>query len=299
MNKSPLYISGADGFLGSHLVSSLGERYSVVPIVRNVGNGCSISIADFLKSDSLGGTFIHTAGLSHSIFSKEEFFATNVDLTLELAKKCISLGISKFIFISSISIYGRSARYIDNSTMPCPDTVYGESKLEAERKLQALFMKGIASSLIIVRPPMIYGPSAKGSYSKLVGFIRRSILLPLGGIDNRRSFVGVYNLIDFLGHCIATELPSDAAFLVSDGDDMSSSDFVSLIADNENPRICLLAIPRILKMVSFLLSVLGNTTLRDSVLADSEVSISGTIDTTGWQPKYTVKSQLARYQLDR
>lgn len=296
MKDVSLYISGANGFLGSHLVSSLSKEYNVFPIFREADNNTGISISEFLDIKIEGGIFVHAAGLAHSAFSKDQYFKANVDLTLKLAEKCISLGISRFIFISSISVYGRSQCYIDDDSIELPDTPYAESKLAAEVGLQRMFRDNSVSTLVIIRPPMIYGPSAKGSFCALRRMVKRSPIVPFGGIRNRKSFIGVDNLVDFVRSLFTSEIGSGNVLLVSDGQDISTSEFILLIAKNEGHVSRVVSIPRVLSLFSHILSMLGNTSLKDSILDDRVLDISSTCRLTGWNPPFTVAEQLKGIQ---
>jgi nucleoside-diphosphate-sugar epimerase len=239
-------VTGANGFVGSsvcdHLVSA---GFDVVGVVRN---NVDISADNrWICQDDLEGnpeifkTFhavIHLAARVH-IFTEsssntcKEYERVNRDMTLDLAKKCIAAGVEKFLFTSSISIFGRFVKgVIDPMREPAPDDHYGVSKWEAEQNLVKLFSEQDRSQCIIFRLPMIYGPKNKGNMLHLLKAASLRLPLPLELTIGKRSIAYIRNVCDAMGVVIQDkkkERPKVQTFFINDGHDLTSGELYELI----------------------------------------------------------------------
>lgn len=244
-------------------------------------------------------TVIHTAARVHIMNEKAEdplfeFRKTNVEGTLHLAKQAAKLGIKRFIFISSIKVNGEST--LTNQAFladdcPNPQDPYAVSKLEAEQGLQ-LIAKETGMELVIIRPPLIYGPGVKGNFQRIIRLILCGFPLPLGAIKNKRSFVSLNNLADLIKVCLKHPKAANQIFLVSDGHDLSTTELLYNIAQAINKSLWLLPIPEsVLKFVGYLL---GKKEVFERLCGSLQVDISKTCELLDWQPKTDSENDLKR-----
>jgi nucleoside-diphosphate-sugar epimerase len=239
-------VTGANGFVGSSVCDYLiSAGFDVVGVVRN---NIDISADNrWICQDDLEGSpeilknfyaVVHLAARVH-IFTEtspnpcKEYERVNRDMTLELAKKCIAAEVEKFIFTSSISIFGRFVKgVIDPMREPAPDDHYGVSKWEAEQNLVKLFSEQDRSKCIIFRLPMIYGPKNKGNMLHLLKAASLRLPLPLGLAKGKRSIAYIRNVCDAMGAVIPDkkkERPKVQTFFINDGHDLTSGELYELI----------------------------------------------------------------------
>ncbi len=253
-------VTGANGFVGSSMcdfITSAG--YEVVGVVRNKTDLSSdnrlICQKDLDNAPEVLSTFhavIHLAARVH-IFtettpnSRQKYDQVNRSMTLDLARKCVAAGVQKFIFASSISIFGRFATgYIDSLRDPTPDDHYGASKWEAEQDLINLFSGQDRSQCIIFRLPMIYGPKNKGNMLHLLKAASLGIPLPLGRARGKRSMVYIKNVCDAMLAVIQdgkTDRPRTQTFFVNDGQDLTSGELYELIYQAYRQKRGLISVP--------------------------------------------------------
>ena len=168
--------------------------------------------------------------------SYEKYHEINVDYPIKLAKQN---GVKQFVFISTIAIYGEDKEKIDENTTYEPITPYGKSKLEAEKELLKLNDDSFIVS--IIRPPMIYGRNAPGNIDSLIKLVKKLPILPLGKIQNKRTFIFIQNLCYAIDEIITQK--QNGTFLVSDDEPLSTSKLIKLIAKNLDKKIYLIKIP--------------------------------------------------------
>lgn len=236
-------ITGAGGYIGSACVRAFAQqgwtvraasRGAVQPHagVENV----RIDRLDGLTawSDHLAGVdaVVHLAGVAHRPGTDAATYQqVNVEGTAHLARAAAAAGVSRFVFVSSIAVYGRSvaAEALDESTPPAPKDPYGRSKLEAEQAL-ARAAEGHAMTWTVVRPPLVYGPGAPGNFRRLVELVRRGVPLPLAAAHAPRSYVGIDNLVSALVSVSTHPNAANRCFVISDGQDVGTADLIRLIA---------------------------------------------------------------------
>src|SRR5690606_37466369 len=176
---------------------------------------------------------VHAAARAH-IMNEEvvdplrEYRRVNVDGTLNLARQAAAEGVDRFIFVSSIKVNGELSSqpkpFSPNDT-PAPEDAYGISKWEAEQGLKTI-AKETGMEVVIIRPPLVYGPGVKGSFASMVKLVRKGVPLPLGSIRNRRSLVAVDDLVDVIVTCIDHPAAANQVFMVSDGEGVSTSELL-------------------------------------------------------------------------
>ncbi len=240
-----LAVSGATGFVGHALLARLaGRGQQVVGFTRSApahrvagvryvtfGDLCSLSDAPRALNNI--GTLVHTAARVHvandtSANPLEEYRRVNVTGTLNLARQAATAGVRRLVFVSSIKVNGEATapgRPFTAGDSPAPQDAYGISKMEAEAGLREIGAS-TGMAVVIVRPPLVYGPGVKGNFATLMRWVGRGLPLPLGAIDNRRSLVALDNLVDLLVRCVDHPAAANRTFLVSDGEDLSTTDLL-------------------------------------------------------------------------
>lgn len=295
-------ITGATGFLGSELVNSLlRDNHTVKLIVRKSGrinhhpNIIELEIPDLkdkfnIKKDLQDvDTLIHVAGRAHVMNEKssnplDEFRSVNVESTLALAQQAANSNVRRFIFISSIKVNGEKTYPNKPFTADCepdPKDEYGLSKLEAELALLNL-SKNSKLEVVIIRPPLIYGKGVKGNIAKIMKLINLGIPLPFGSINNKRSMIGLDNMIDLIKTCIHHPNAANEIFLASDDHDLSTSEFVDSFDGVMNFKV-----PAFI--VKLVLSILGKKDIAQRLLSSLQIDISKTKNLLGWEPPMSVK----------
>lgn len=298
-----ILVTGANGFIGSKLVEVLknSKEYKVLGAVRGQSSSEGlITVGDLnaLTDWSLAlkdvEVVIHTAARVHtmketSLNPLEEFRSVNVEGTLNLAKQAMKAGVKRFIFLSSIKVNGESTLkgrpfFFDDT--PAPEDAYGQTKLETEEELKSLCNQvpcDRSMELVVIRPPLVYGPGAKGNFILLEKLVCLGLPLPFGKIQNRRSLVASENLCDFIKTCIKHPKAAGNVFLVSDGNDLSTSDLLNKIAESHKMSIWLFWLPRIFFKIS--LSILRKKSIYDRLFGSLEVDITKSRELLEWEPK--------------
>jgi nucleoside-diphosphate-sugar epimerase len=303
-------VTGAAGFIGRHLCEALvrdGEH--VVAAIRSGDDRRRLpkqvrEALVFFESGNIGETtnwsaglvncdvVVHLAGRAHVINDEArdplaEFRAVNVQGTLNLARQAALHGVKRFVFISSIGVNGdaSSGPPFDESTVPSPQSGYAISKHETELALWE-FAAGTEMEIVVLRPPLVYGPGAPGNFEKLVKLVRRVRLLPFGSIRNSRSFIFIGNLVDAITVCTRHPAAAGQTFLVSDGEDVSTPELVKRLAQTMGRPVHIVAFPvLLLKTVGWLTGNSGAVRrLVDSLVIDS----SKIRRDLGWTPPCTL-----------
>jgi nucleoside-diphosphate-sugar epimerase len=300
-----ILVTGSSGFVGQRLVESLLEQgYEVIGFSRKKYNSsCPVYIGELDDIDSIRGALngvdvvIHAAARSHvmndeSLDPLAEYRRVNVEGTRNVVTAAIEAGVKRCIYISSIKANGEQTEpgeALSHSSKLMPEDAYGISKVEAEMVLNKL-AKGSALETVIIRPPLIYGPKVKGNFTSLVRLVKSRLPLPFGLIHNQRSFVFLGNLIDLIMNCVDNPRAVNQTFLVSDGDDLSTSELLIQLKQSSNGKAYLIPIPSLL--LKTLLLILGKRNLSQKLLGNLQVDISHTCEILHWKPPYTVEQGL-------
>lgn len=308
MPHEKLIITGATGFIGRRLVERLAAegRDNILVLDRGNGEGFPAGVEvrrlDALLDGSLAAALkdarlIHLLGRAHVMNetvadSLAEFRKVNVDLTLKVARRLSEAGGRRMVFVSSIKVNGEATQpghpFTPAST-PAPADPYGLSKWEAEQALWQL-SRETGLEVAVVRPALVIGPGAKGNVATMLGWLRRGLPLPLGAIDNRRSFAGIDNLASLL--VAAAEHPGAAGetFLASDGEDLSTPELLRRIGKLSGRPARLVPIPPAL--IRLLASALGRKAMADRLLGSLQVDNSRATAAMGWTPPKTLDQSL-------
>lgn len=301
-------VTGATGFLGPYVLAALvGAGFATRAAVRTASNrdlGESVTIGDLGGAADWRGalrgvdTVVHLAGRAHRAQAVQEaertrYFDINTAATLQLARSAAEGGVKRFLFMSTIFVNGA---YTDGrgpfraDDPPAPNTVYAESKAEAEAGLAAIAREtGLA--VTVVRPPLIYGRNARGNFATLGRAVRAGIPLPLGAVRNRRAFVAAENVASFVTHSLrrAQDNAIDT-FIVADDEQVSTAEFIRRMGQAMARPARLVPIAPALVRASMRIVGLGNMT--DSLLASLEVDTSKTT-AADWRPPISMDQGLA------
>lgn len=305
-------VTGASGFVGSALVAQLVAlgRAEVLALTRQapikpVARAKYISVGDLTSSTqwqpALAGVnvLVHTAARAHMLNDRAadplaEFRRVNVTGTLRLAEHAAEMGVRRFVFLSSIGVNGvesapgKEFSEVDN---PNPHNAYALSKWEAEQGLLRMATK-TNMDVVIVRPPLVYGPNAPGNFGSLMRWLRRGVPLPLGAIDNRRSLVALDNLVDLIVTCIHHPAAANQTFLVSDGEDLSTTQLLRRMGQALGKPARLVPVPPALLKLGA--ALVGRPAVAQRLCGSLQVDISKTRQLLGWTPPLSVDEGLKK-----
>ena len=301
-------LTGRSGFIGRHLAASIKNftNYNVTGVVRRPIKETDSNVVLIPRFENLEfwskllrnhSVLIHCAGVAHKINKKNtgidsELILINKVGTLTLAKMAAESGVKRFIFISSIGVNGNFNEIpFSSHDAPNPQDDYALSKWEAEKGLWQIH-KETGMEIVIIRPPLVYGPGAPGNFGKLVRWVKSGIPLPLGGINNRRSFVAIDNLIDLIISCINHPLAANQVFLVSDKSDLSTTKLLECIARAAKKRLLLIPINQNLLLATA--KIMGKQAVVEKLIGSLCVDITETSKLLGWKPIISVEEGLRR-----
>lgn len=224
----------------------------------------------------------------------EAYREVNTRGTLNLARQAANAGVKRFLFISSIKVNGEftepSQPFIPDLTH-VPDDLYGLSKYEAEVQLQQL-AKETGLEVVIIRPPLVYGPGVKANFLSMMRWVEKGIPLPLGAIDNRRSLVYLDNLVDFMLTCCIHPKAACDTFLVSDGEDVSTTQLLNAVASGMSKSPRLLPIP--MSFIDFSAKLIGKPQLSQRLCGNLQVDSSKTKVLLGWSAPISFEEGIQR-----
>lgn len=312
-------LTGATGFVGRGVLermSTLGNLELIAALRRPVSglpeSVTSLQVAglesntDWYKAVEGIDAVIHSAARVHVMHDTSsdplaEFRKINVDGTLKLAQQAAAAGVRRFIFISSIKVNGEGtpigAPYLADA-QPAPADPYGISKMEAEQGLRDLAAE-TGMEVVIIRPTLVYGPGVKANFLKIMRWLHKGIPLPFGAIHNRRSLVALDNLVDLIVTCVDHPAAANQTFLVSDGEDLSTTELLHRLGGALGKPARLLPIPSWL--LEFGAAGLGKRALSQRLCGSLQVDIDKTRELLSWTPPVSVDSALsktARYFLE-
>jgi UDP-glucose 4-epimerase len=257
--------------------------------------------ADTDWSRALAGvdTIVHAAARVHVMRDRSadplaEFRRVNVAGTLALARQAATAGVRRLVFVSSIKVNGEETprdRPFTATDRPEPGDPYGVSKLEAEQALSAL-ANATGLELVIVRPPLVYGPGVKANFFAMMKWLRRGVPLPFGAIHNRRSLIGIDNLVDLLLRCVAHPAAAGRTLLVSDGEDLSTTELLRRLGFALGTPARLIPIPS--GALDFTARALGGAALARRLCGSLCVDIAATRQALDWSPPVTLDEGLRR-----
>lgn len=300
-----IVVTGANGFIGRALCSYMADLGNeVMPLVRRpsgISNQCivdnDISWTAILKGcDSI----VHLAARAHSMqaFKRnnlEAFRVINTNKTIEIACRAVDAGVRRFVFISTIKVNGEGTfpgSSFKPDDFPAPSDPYAISKWEAEQGLLEVAAK-TGLEVVIIRPPIVYGPGVKGNFSALVQWVRSGVPLPLGEIHNRRSMIALDNVVSFIALCADIHASPNAkgqVFLLSDGDDISTSELLRRIAEACGCSCRLFPAPD--RLMRFVARFTGTSSYVERLLGSLVIDASKARQMLNWCPPISMEEQL-------
>jgi nucleoside-diphosphate-sugar epimerase len=299
-------ITGANGFVGRALVDacSASKKWDVLAITRRpfefglprVENHALNDLVARLKGVRV---LVHIAARVHVMDDDSTdpiaaFRAVNTQATLALASSAASAGVKRFIFISTAKVNGEESPFgkpFTEADTPNPLDPYSISKWEAEQGLMEIAQQ-TGMEVVIVRPPLVYGPGVKANFAALMRAVKRGIPLPLGAIQNARSLIGLDNLVDFIITGISHPAAANQTFLVSDGYDVSTSRLVRTMANAAAVADRQIAVPVV--CLQWLGKILGKSAAIDRLCGNLQLDISKARNLLFWVPPVTLEQGIRR-----
>lgn len=311
MSQIKVLVSGATGFIGAAVANELltSPEIQVWGGIRKSGKKLPVGITPFHTED-LGApsccefpagisALVHCAARVHvmndlSAGTLAEFRKVNVEGTLNLARQAAEAGVKRFVFISSIKVNGEGTEFGKPYTAddaPAPVDPYGISKLEAEQGLLGLASE-TGMEITIIRPVLVYGPGVKGNFASMINLVEKGIPLPLGAIHNQRSLVGIDNLVDLIIRCIDHPAAANQVFLAADGEDLSTTELLRIVAKAIERPSRLIPVPA--PVLQFGATLLGRKAMAQRLLGSLQVDILKTRELLDWTPPVSVDEGLKR-----
>ncbi|HEY0063443.1 MAG TPA: SDR family oxidoreductase [Telluria sp.] len=300
-------VTGAAGFVGSSLCAALRARgaqvHAAVRSRRSSDDGDTFAVGD-IDGDTdwraaLAGCdcVVHLAARVHVLHDSSAdplalYRRVNVEASVALARQAAAMGVKRFVFVSSIKVNGEasSGAPFRASDPARPLDPYGQSKLEAETALRAV-AADTGMALVIVRPPLVYGPGVKANFLQLIKLVARGWPLPFGSVRNARSMVALPNLVDLLLLCTRDARAAGAVLLVSDGRDLTIGELATLIGRAMGQRVRLLPVP--VRLMRAGAALLGKRALAQRLLGSLQVDIGATCERLDWHPPVSVETAIA------
>ena len=307
-----ILVTGASSFVGQALCSSLlMQGYVIRAAVRSSDSMEPFGGLDVVVVGEVGAQtdwsaalqgvdcVIHCAARAHVMHEKEAdalvaYRAVNVAGTQRLAEQASLLGVRRLVYLSSIKVNGEQTAPGSPflfSDAPAPEDPYGLSKFEAEQALWAVSAQ-TGLQVVVVRPPLVYGPWVKGNLLRLLRLVAFGVPLPFGALRNQRSLVGLSNLVDLLLLCAECPAAANQTFLVSDGEDLSTTDLLRRLGKALHKSSCLLPVPSSVLEVGA--QLVGKRAVAQRLLGNLQVDISRTREVLDWSPPVSVDEELKK-----
>lgn len=307
MNQAPeILLTGASGFVGNALVDALDPKYLSI-LGRRQAKG---KFKAFFQADIAANTdysaalkgidvIIHSAARVHVMEEKSsnpiaEFREVNTAGTLNLAQQAADSGVKRFIFISSIKVNGEKTfpgKPFQYDDKPMPEDAYGISKAEAETGLRQIALK-TGMEVVIIRPPLVYGPGVKANFAAMMALAKRNLPLPLGAIYNKRSLVAIDNLVSLVITCIHHPKAANQIFLVSDDHALSTTELVETMCSAIGKKAIFVPVP--VKFLCFFAKLIGKESVIERLYGNLEVDIEFTKNTLSWRPVVSVQDAIKK-----
>ncbi|WP_434058237.1 NAD-dependent epimerase/dehydratase family protein [Acinetobacter indicus] len=290
-----ILITGASGFVGQTLIQKLQHNRNLELIVlsRKAVKTLHNDIHQLVGNDIFSmqwskdiDVVIHLAGRAHILNEQttdplSEFRKVNVEGTLQLARQALDKKVKRFIFMSSIGVNGSvtSQQPFTEDAPAQPHADYAVSKLEAEQELKKLFA-GSDTELVIIRPPLVYAAHAPGNFARLLKLVASNLPLPFAGTNNKRSFVALENLVDFIQTCIEHPNAANQTFLVADQTPISTRELVQYLKQGMGKPARFIYIPQPLMKLGA--ACIGKSKLYEQLFESLEVDTTKAQKLLGW-----------------
>jgi nucleoside-diphosphate-sugar epimerase len=302
-NKKMILVTGAGGFIGTAVVSELAKQGIPYRAVTRAPRDGFFSIGNIdPRTDwtaALDGVdaIVHLA--SRAQVKNETvagptagFRAAYLDSTLNLARQAVKAGVKRFVFISSIKVNGevtQPGRPFTADDEPNPQNPYAHCKLDAEQGLFALSMESNLE-VTVIRPPLVYGPGVKANFATMMEWVNRGIPFPLGSVDNKRSFVFAGNLADLIILTATHPNAGGQVFLVSDGEDVSTTELLRKMARALGRPSLIVSVPA--PLMSLAAAAIGLRGIASRLTESLQLDVTKTRALLGWMPRENVNEGL-------
>ena len=288
-----ILVTGASGFVGRALVQQISSLHGIQVLTRKpidllIPDVQQLVAANIFAADLPENidVIIHLAGRAHILNEQttdplSEFRKVNVDGTLQLARQALDKKVKRFIFMSSIGVNGAVTlqQPFTEDAIPQPHADYAVSKLEAEHELKKLFA-GSDTELVIIRPPLVYAAHAPGNFARLLKLVASNLPLPFAGTNNKRSFVALENLVDFIQTCIEHPNAANQTFLVADQTSISTRELVQYLKQGMGKPARFIYIPQPLMKLGA--ACIGKSKLYEQLFESLEVDTTKAQKLLGW-----------------
>lgn len=303
---SKILVTGATGFVGRHLVPHLmREGHQLVCAVSTLKKNLDVpqliigKLEDYGDwTEALAGVdvIIHLAGRAHIMMETakspiEEYTKVNTFGTENLALQAARLGVKQFIYLSTIKVNGEFSKnlpFTEESPVNATDP-YGLSKLNAEKALLEIAANS-SMEVVILRPPLIYGPYVKANFLKMLAWVHQKVPLPLGRINNKRNLLYIENLISALTKVIRNPQAANQIFLVADDEGLSLSQMLRELASGMNIKSRFFSVPTLL--LKSLFKLLGKSSWSDRLLSSLEIDNHKIKTSLDWKPPFSAMEGL-------
>lgn len=299
-----IVVTGASGFVGSALCLELSRRkIDFRPVSRSEKGFVSVGeidgTTDWRPVLQDASAVIHLAARVHvmkdnAVDPLAAFRRVNVDGTVNFAKQAAMAGVKRFIYLSSIKVNGEATepgRPFTTEDPPSPKDPYSVSKCEAENLLFALG-SSLGMEVVVIRPPLVYGPGVKANFRTMMALVQRRIPLPLALIENFRSLIYVENLADLIICCLKNDRAAGKVFLGGDGTTLSTPQLLKIIARSMDVNACLFPVP--VSLLKFATTLLGKKDVAQRLLGSLEVDITATKQYLNWTPPIAIDEAMKR-----
>jgi UDP-4-keto-D-QuiNAc 4-reductase len=302
-------VTGASGFIGTSLCSNLAMSGFRVRGVSRSSSNLNIIYKDMISVGEIDGltswdqalcdvdTIVHLAGRAHILKESidcplDEYIRINVKGAKNLALSAVQHGVRRLVFISSIGVNGNftsnESRFF-SSDVPNPHNDYSLSKFMAETELFSV-AKNTNLEIVIIRPPLVYGPNVKANFGNMMTLLFKEIPLPFGSIKNKRSLVSIDNLVDLIITCIVHPNAENEVFLVSDGEDVSTPDLLNRLIGFLGKKS--FVFPFNTYILKICLIALGKKSLFHQLCSCLQVDINETKKKLDWSPVVSIDESL-------
>ena len=305
-----ILISGAGGFVGRALVTELILRDMQVKVAIRSASQFP-SIVEICAIDTIDAethwrcalqdldVVIHLAARVHVMHETTadpltEFRQVNVLGTLNLARQAAAAGVRRFVFVSSIKVNGEATQPgapFTADDAPAPLDSYGVSKMEAEQGLREIALQ-TGMEVVIIRPPLVYGPGVKANFAAMMRWLKRGVPLPLSAIHNHRSLVALDNLVDLIVTCLTHPAAANQTVLVADGEDVSTTELLQRMGQAMGRPARLFPVP--VSWLKLAAAMVGKPDVAQRLCGSLQVDIEKTRRLLGWTPPISLDEGLKR-----
>jgi len=309
-----ILVTGASGFVGNALLLSLlkNSSYQIITLLRHYNTAFASNILQVVGGDSDQffstaipeniDVIIHLAGRAHILNDQsnnplDDFRKVNVEGTLQLAKQALEKKVKRFIFISSIGVNGAvtSDQPFSEQSTPKPHADYAISKYEAEEALKVLFI-GSETELVVIRPPLVYAAHAPGNFARLLKIVSTNLPLPFAQTNNKRTFIALENLVDFIQLCITHTNAANQTFLVADQESLSTRELVEYLKQGIGKNPYFIYIPQFLMRLG--VSCVGKSKLYEQLFESLEIDTTKAQKLLNWTAPLTAKQAMIQVGKD-